>query len=426
MKFLRKTNKTKILSIVALVVAIVGMSLGFAAFSTALTISSSATVTPDSATFGVKFSTSRDSLVEAPVNPSSKTDGITATDGVINNSANPILTNLSATFSEPGQYVEYTFYARNEGSYTAYLNNINFLGKKVCRGKTGTTESLVESACDSIKITAKIGENTYSVTTPISNHSLGSSEGEQIIVRLEYASGGVYVDGDFSITFPDVSLVYSTIDDSSMSGQVVRLESGSVDEEGSVVSIGNEQFYVIGKNTENDTVKLLAKYNLHVGSIVSGFENDDADNPPIINAILNPTGIQDESAAGALIDSVAYSYKLPFIGVTAYSNGSSDYNSSTVKEYVDNYKDYLISIGANISDVRLITKSEMEDLGCSGSSCSSAPSWALSTSYWTSTSSDSSSVYAIVGGGFFTPYQCNIDSYVGVRPVIEIPLSEFE
>ena len=40
------TNKAKMISIIALVVAIAAMSLGFAAFSTTLSISSSATVTP--------------------------------------------------------------------------------------------------------------------------------------------------------------------------------------------------------------------------------------------------------------------------------------------------------------------------------------------------------------------------------------------
>ena len=50
---MEKTRQIKILSIVALVVAIAGMTLGFAAFSTTLSISSSATVTPNSDDFKV-------------------------------------------------------------------------------------------------------------------------------------------------------------------------------------------------------------------------------------------------------------------------------------------------------------------------------------------------------------------------------------
>ena len=50
---MERQRQIKILSIIALVVAIVGMSLGFAAFSTTLNISSSASVTPDSEDFKV-------------------------------------------------------------------------------------------------------------------------------------------------------------------------------------------------------------------------------------------------------------------------------------------------------------------------------------------------------------------------------------
>ena len=52
---MEKNRKFKILSIVLLVMAIAGMTLGFAAFSTTLSISSSASVTPNRDSFGVKF-----------------------------------------------------------------------------------------------------------------------------------------------------------------------------------------------------------------------------------------------------------------------------------------------------------------------------------------------------------------------------------
>lgn len=51
---MERDRKIRMLSIVALVLAITGMSLGFAAFSSTLTISSSATVTPNSDDFKIK------------------------------------------------------------------------------------------------------------------------------------------------------------------------------------------------------------------------------------------------------------------------------------------------------------------------------------------------------------------------------------
>ena len=50
---MEKERQVKLLSIIALVVAITGMTLGFAAFSTTLNISSSATVTPNSSDFKI-------------------------------------------------------------------------------------------------------------------------------------------------------------------------------------------------------------------------------------------------------------------------------------------------------------------------------------------------------------------------------------
>jgi hypothetical protein len=338
---MEKQRQIKILSIVALVLAISAMTLGFAAFSTTLNISSSASVTPSSADFAVKFSTNQNSLVTDAVAPSSKTTGITTTNGTIVNSVSPTLSNLTASFTSPGQYVEYTVYARNEGEYTAYLNNINYLGEKTCVATTGTTESLVQSACDSINVTVTIGSTTYDDTTPITSHALAKGAGEAVKVRLEYASNGTAVDGSFKITFPSISLVYSTIDNSSMNGKVVRVVSGDINTPGSVVAIGNEQFYVFGK--ENGNVKLLSMYNLRVGNKVTWDSLDFAESDSVIETLTNATGIQDSDAKGALMDSTTW------IGTTVFSSINSTYSGSIVEGYVNNYKTYLTNIYGDLT-----------------------------------------------------------------------------
>ena len=409
---MEKQRQIKILSIVALVLAISAMTLGFAAFSTTLNISSSASVTPSSADFAVKFSTSQTSLVTDAVAPSSKTTGITTTNGTIVNSVSPTLSNLSASFTSPGQYVEYTVYARNEGEYTAYLNNINYIGDKTCITSSGTTESLVQSACNSINITVTIENTTYDDTTPISSHALAKGAGEAVKVRLEYAENGTAVDGSFKITFPSISLVYSTIDNSSIDGKVVRVVSGDINTPGSVVAIGNEQFYVFDK--ENVNVKLLSMYNLRVGNSVDEEWN--------VTPLTNTTGIQDSEARG-YVDG-----EFPFIGTTAFSNTNSTYSGSIVEGYVNNYKTYLTNMGVDISSARLIKKAELEKLGCNEDdySCSDAPSWVYSTSYWSGSARDADFVWSVISYAVFVDSDSNRDDDVGVRPVIEIPISEFE
>ena len=86
-----KTKKEKILMIIALVVGIASLSIGFAAFSTTLNISSSASVNPNSDNFKVKFSTNQNSLVVGAVTPSSNNSGYIASNGTINNTTSPTL-----------------------------------------------------------------------------------------------------------------------------------------------------------------------------------------------------------------------------------------------------------------------------------------------------------------------------------------------
>ena len=208
------SRKQKLLVVLVLVVAIASLSIGFAAFSTTLNISSSASVTPNSDSFSVKFSTVASQLSTGPIVAFDISSETGASHGIIDNSAAPTVSNFKATFKRPGQYVEYYFYARNEGEYTAYLNSVNFLGNKTCTGASDTTDALVQSACESINIFVTIDDLVYSETTAVSSHALETGKSNLIKVRLEYASNGSYVDGEFAVTFPQVSLLYSSVDDS--------------------------------------------------------------------------------------------------------------------------------------------------------------------------------------------------------------------
>ena len=100
--------------------------------------------------------------------------------------------------------------------------------------------------------------------------------------------------------------------------------------------------------------------------------------------------------------------------------------------YVNNYKTYLTNIRVDVSSARLITKSELEKLGCSSSSysCSSAPNWVYSTSYWSGTVAYSEFIWFVAYNADFDSsyyrggYYGSGDDF-GVRPVIEIAEAEF-
>ena len=178
--------------------------LGYAAFSSTLKIESSAEVVPNESSFNVDFSSSNTSVVEDDITPTLNTNvtGFSATNAEIDNSGNPVISNLHATFTEPGQSATYTFYAYNRGEYLAYLNSIIFTGNKTCTARTNTNQALVDTACT----------GTTTSLASISNHTLAINSADTITVVIDYAAGSGRADGDFDVTFPDITLTYNPID----------------------------------------------------------------------------------------------------------------------------------------------------------------------------------------------------------------------
>ena len=227
---MEKDRKTKMIAIAALIVGVVGLSLGFAAFSNTLTIKSSAEVTPDDSIFNVDFSKQSGSVVDGTVTPTlSPTGGpaeFVGSDATIDNTNDPVIRNLHATFTEPGQSVTYNFYTKNAGALKAYLKNVTFANvsgqstTKVCAPKTGSqnpaTASLVNAACSGISLTMTLGSESFTASkaraefTSATAHDLEVDGYEAVTVVISYASGSAQADGDFDVSFGDITLLYSS------------------------------------------------------------------------------------------------------------------------------------------------------------------------------------------------------------------------
>ena len=204
---MKNSNGMKMLVIAALIVGVLALSLGFAAFSNTLTIKSSATVNPLSSNFNVSLSKSNSSATTGQVTPS--------VNGGIGSNATLTATTISglkATFTNAGQSVTYSFYAYNGGSFDAYLNSVS-IGSKTCTAVSGTNQSYVDDACEGISITVKVGGTTYSASnTNISSHKLDKNTAEAIVVTIAYAAGSDVADGDFNVAFGDITLTYGSAD----------------------------------------------------------------------------------------------------------------------------------------------------------------------------------------------------------------------
>ena len=104
----------------------------------------------------------------------------------------------------------------------------------------------------------------------------------------------------------------------------------------------------------------------------------------------------------------------------------SSYEGSIVEGYVNEYKSKLEAIGAEIEEARLITKEELEGLGCSASShtCNTAPSFIYSTSYWSGSAASTRNVWSVDSHARINSNRYTYNTSFGVRPVIGISISE--
>ena len=223
---MEKERSSKIIAIIALCVGVLGLSIGMAAFASNLVIQPSASVSPSSSEFNVVFSNATKGAEAGGATsntPSISQENITLSTTGQEASAS-VIRGLSATFTGPGQKVTYTFNADNVGKYMAYLNSViysNATGKsafKTCTPGSGTTASLVETACNDIQLKLTIGSKDYSTTNEnIANHTLAAGSSDTVIVEIEYALKGTaeaptntLADGDFTVNFGGIELVYGS------------------------------------------------------------------------------------------------------------------------------------------------------------------------------------------------------------------------
>ena len=173
--------------------------------------------------------------------------------------------------------------------------------------------------------------------------------------------------------------------------------------------------------SDDTTVTMLAKYNLYVGGEYNS----------------SWTAYGEEATGKQDLNMIGYSSKgKPYKGTTKFSN--TNYWSSTVSSYpsyvynensllysyVENYKTYLSTLGVTPIEARLITYEELTDLRCSGTKCTSAPSWVYATTYWSGSAGSSRGVWSVASrGSFSSDAAYSFTDSFGCRPVITISRS---
>ena len=111
---MEKTRKVKIISLCALLVAVLGLTIAFASLSQTLTINGSAAV--DTATWDIHFEKTSGKETEAE-------GAATFTEPTLNGTT---IENFSATLTKPGDSVTYYFDIVNKGTIDAVVSSYNF------------------------------------------------------------------------------------------------------------------------------------------------------------------------------------------------------------------------------------------------------------------------------------------------------------
>ncbi|MBO5120199.1 MAG: hypothetical protein J6C28_00750 [Bacilli bacterium] len=235
---MEKQRQIKILSIIALVIAITGMSLGFAAFSSTLNISSSASVSPNSDDFKIRiyginsninFSDNftgvfydeqyYGSLTESKIHYHTSCPVVIDGDNAsIDNSTHSI--DFSVNVVGPSTCEStYYFVIKNEGLYDAKVSYPGSVGEKVCTALQGTTQELVDDACSYIKRSMGFydSEGTVVVDEVLGDGYIlkkGESVFFKIVMNYLYIETDNYTaalaDGPFTIEYPRVNFLFSS------------------------------------------------------------------------------------------------------------------------------------------------------------------------------------------------------------------------
>ena len=218
--------------------------------------------------------------------------------------------------------------------------------------------------------------------------------------------------------------------------------SGDIRQIGSEVTIAGEEFYVVNNSIDNTHIALLAKYGLNVGpraiksnGAVEGIQNSGcygARNPE--NQSGEPWNCAVKFSDSAYWIASEYTLKPEYAALTDSNEHYVYDQNSNLYQYLENYASYL-SRGSNANiTARLIKVSELRSLGCSGKGCDGAPSWLMTSTYWTGStfssernigvvSRDGRHYYSNVPGVDLSQRDAYINdiSYV-VRPVIIIEI----
>ena len=190
---MQKERGFRIIAVIALMVAVVGLTIGYAAYSSTLKITGAANVDPSS--WNVKFAyKTGSSLVAAKTGKAVVNTEATLSDTQVSG--------FNATLKAPGDSITYNFLVTNSGSLDAELSTFT-MGTISCAPASGSNATTEEA-------NAICSELSYTLTGVTASDRLAAGESKDLTLKLEWASTGTAVaSDDIAITVGETTLIYT-------------------------------------------------------------------------------------------------------------------------------------------------------------------------------------------------------------------------
>ena len=191
-----KDKGFKVMAVVALLIAVVGLSIAYAGYTATLTVEGTATV---KSAWEIVWTTLDNGTATGYADVDDKTLAIDETDQAISGD----IGNLRA----PGDTIKYTWKAENKGEIDATLTGVT-LGTLSCKPKQGgkATQTQADAVCAKLSV-----DFTYdgAALTASTKGDLLKEAKKDVTMTIKYAEGdAVEIDDDITVTLGKTSFTY--------------------------------------------------------------------------------------------------------------------------------------------------------------------------------------------------------------------------
>ena len=204
---MNREREMKTLVIAALVISVVAIGVGFAAFSTTLQINGTATVNTDGKTWNVFFEKiEKTGLSSTGVDSSTPT----ITNGTVGeNATNAAISTITAAFTAPGQKLQYKVTVKNAGTYDAKLTAADLVTTLTA---AGTGESAETDAANVKKHSTFTFTKADGSAVNVGTDTIAAGQSQEYLYTLEYAdftNASELPKGQVTLTVPQITLTFS-------------------------------------------------------------------------------------------------------------------------------------------------------------------------------------------------------------------------